>query len=211
MLPAPYQEELKTIVSDFAAKMDGNLYNRFNHQCAADGFRSSKTQGQVLQASDCRPTPVDRATLEKAWDPAVAIGEALLDSEFYDIEELRKMISPASCRRRDHALPIRFLPSPAPTRCPRSTTRSSSFSPLKNVKASKVSGDDNSQVVKIEIEGKDPIEAEFVKVEGKWIPKIVQENWPTLIQQIKDAVAFSSRRMMEPKREEESSTVSAAR
>jgi hypothetical protein len=190
MLPAPYQEELKTLVGDFANKVDGKLYNRFTTNVQLMVFALRKHKDKFFRHPVVDQLPLDRTTLEKGWDPAVEIGEALLDSELYDIDELRtidfaRVLGETGSRIADQ---IPVLASAYPM--PEIDEAIQFVQSLKNVKASKVSGDDSQQVVKIEVEGKDPIEAEFVKVEGKWIPKVVQENWPTLIEQIKSMIAF---------------------
>jgi hypothetical protein len=54
------------------------------------------------------------------------------------------------------------------------------------VKASKVSGDDTTAVVKIEFPDRDPADVEFIKVEDKWIPKDLESQWAGWMQQVKD-------------------------
>jgi hypothetical protein len=153
-------------------------------------FAAGKHKDKFFRHPIADQLPIDRSTLEKAWDPAVAIGEALLDSEMYDIEELRK-IDFARALGQTGARIMEQAPALASAYpMPEIEDALKLLDSLKNVKASKVSGDDTQQVVKIELEGKDPIEAEFVKVEGKWIPKVVQDNWPSLMQGIKDALAM---------------------
>ncbi|MEX2216883.1 MAG: hypothetical protein WD768_22410 [Phycisphaeraceae bacterium] len=48
---------------------------------------------------------------------------------------------------------------------------------LRNDKATKVSGDGDKVVLRLEVKGKEPKEKEFVRVEGKWIPKEMADDY----------------------------------
>jgi hypothetical protein len=190
MLPTTYQEDIKKVVSDFAGKVDGKLYNQVTSNVQLMVFALRKHKDKFFKHPIIDHLPLDKPTLEKIWDPAVAVGEAMLDSELYDIEELKKIdyaraLAETGPRVMDQ---IPALASALPV--PELGEAIELIQSLKNVKASKVSGDDNSQLIKIEIEGRDPIEAEFVKVDSKWVPKILKDNWETGIEQLKNALSM---------------------
>ena len=60
---------------------------------------------------------------------------------------------------------------------------------LKQVKATKVRGEGDSVVLKMEAPGKEPEEMEFVRVEGKWIPKEMADDWAANMKEAKESLA----------------------
>ncbi|MBY0586633.1 hypothetical protein K2X85_05620 [bacterium] len=190
MLPTPYQNDIKTLMTDFVAKVDGKVYNQLTSNVQLMVFTLRKHKDKFFRHPIMDHLPLDRATLEKVWDPAVAVGEAFLDSEMYDIQELQKIDFPRALAETGPRVmdQIPTLASALPM--PELGEAIELIQSLKNVKATKISGDDSAQVVKIEIEGRDPIEAEFVKHEGKWIPRILQDNWTSGLEQARSALAM---------------------
>jgi hypothetical protein len=186
MLPAKYQAELKGIVDDFVAKVDPALWNSLTSsvQLAAFGLRQQKTRFFAHPVAEM--LPIDKATLEKIWDPAVEVADALVLSELYDVEEFKKMDMPQFFANTGPVLLEHLQPIAQAFAIAQVDEITSILSSLKDVKASKVSGDDTTAVVKIEFPDRDPADVEFIKVEDKWIPKDLESQWAGWMQQVKD-------------------------
>jgi len=190
MLPPKYQTELMDVVAELNKRVDPGIWTGIT-TIFQTGVVALKEQKEHFFANPISEhLPISKESLQKGWDPAVAIGEALLDSQLYAPETL-KTFDPAAFLATTGAKVLDQLPPLAEASGNTELIDNVKLiESLKNVKASKVSGDENTAVVKIELEGKDPSDVDFVKVDGKWIPKLLEEQWPTLIQQLKDVVAL---------------------
>lgn len=189
-LPPKYQTEVMDIVADLNKRVDPGVWTGITTVFQTGVVALKEQKERFFKHPISEHLPISKESLQKGWDPAVAIGEALLDSQLYAPETL-KTFDPAAFLATTGAKIIDQLPAVAEASGNSELIDNVKLiDSLKTVKASKVSGDENTAVVKIELEGKDPIDVDFVKVDGKWIPKMLEEQWPTLIQSLKDAVAM---------------------
>jgi hypothetical protein len=189
-LPPKYQTEFMDVIADLNKRVDPGVWTGITTVFQTGVVALKEQKERFFKHPISEHLPISKESLEKGWDPAVAIGEALLDSQLYAPETL-KTFDPAAFLATTGGKIVDQLPALAEASGNSELIDNVKLiDSLKTVKASKVSGDENTAVIKIELEGKDPTDVDFVKVDGKWIPKMLEEQWPTLIQQLKDAVAM---------------------
>ena len=190
MLPTKYQTELNGVIADFGKRVDPALWTNVTSVVQAAVVAAKRQKERFLAHPISSNLPVPKETMEKMWDPAVAIGDAILESQLYAPETLKTFDVPAFLATTGSKV-LDHLPALAEASGNSDMHDNAMIlSSLKTVKASKVSGDENTAVVKIELEGQPPSDVEFVKVEGKWIPKALEEQWPSIIKQLQDLVAM---------------------
>lgn len=190
MLPESYQKELDTTVKDVANKIDPQLWRSVTNCFQMTIFALKEQKERFFNHPIAEMLPFDKEAIREAWDPAIAVGDALINSELYDIEEFRTMDVPTFLHDTAGIVmtnlePIAYLLPAGPL-----TEIGEVVQSLGDAEAEKVSGDDETAVVKITIPDRDPMDVEFVKVDGKWIPKVVQNEWPNWIEQLKAGLAF---------------------
>lgn len=190
ILPSDYQAELTNLIVDFGNKMDPKVWEEITGTVQLGVFTLRAQKERFFKHPVSEQLPIPKDTLEKSWDSIVDLGEALLDSQLYDIEDV-KTFDPAAFLAKTGPALIDHLPTLAEVAAvPPAQELLNTFNELKGIKAEKVSGDETTAVVKISVPGRDPIEVTMVIVGGKWIPKQLQEQWATFMGQIKDAMAM---------------------
>jgi hypothetical protein len=191
-LPAKHQSELKAVVAEFTNRVDPMYYDQVVNMVETGTKLLEKHKERFFAHPISGELPIEREKLEKAWDPLIAIGKALLDSELYDLEELRAMemssFFASTVPRVAQALPalaaLEWIPTDA------ATEYLGMFESLKSAKASRVSEADGKVVLRIESEGQAPREVEFVQVEEKWIPSALEERWPEFLEWLRSWTTY---------------------
>jgi hypothetical protein len=188
-LPAKYQADVKELISEFAGKMDPEVWNKSFAMLGKAAKVLDKKKEFVLGMADQGPVPISpdqREQLDQQWDRVVGIFEDLIKSEIKTVDGLKKLD------------PERFL-----------ATTGSKFSKnikdlaaavgdeqtaakidnLKETKTTVLKSGGDQATVKIEITGEPAQEIEMVKVDGKWLPADMVANWDTNIAQMKSSIA----------------------
>lgn len=186
-LPLKHQSELKAVVADFTDRVDPVYYDQVVNMVETGTKLLEKHKERFFSHPISGELPIEKAKLEKAWDPLIAIGKALLDSELYDLEELRAIdmssFFATTVPRVAQSLPglaaLEWIPTGE------ATEYFGLFESLKNAKATRVSESDGRVVLRIESEGQAPREVEFVQVEEKWVPSALEERWPAFLEGIR--------------------------
>lgn len=196
MLPESHQKDLQGVLLEFTNRMDPALYD---HIVAIVEFTTrmvEKQKERLLKHPVVLEFGIESEKLSTAMDGGIVIGKALLDSELYSLAELQGVDIPTFLATTGpkivSALPALAAAIPAEQAAMLGPVEQAFgiAGSLKSVKATRVSGDDNATVIRVEVEGQDPTEVEFVKVEGKWIPKQLQESWPTILDQFRQMIAM---------------------
>lgn len=191
ILPESRQKELQAVLLEFTDRMDAGVYD---HTVAIVEFTTrmiEKHKERLLAHPMIVQFGVEKEKMAAAMDAVVVAGKALLDSELYSLAELRSMDLPAflsttvpkivaAAPQLAAAIPAEQAAMLGPIEQAFGIAGS-----LKGVKASRVSGDDSTAVVRVEIEGSEPVDVEFVKVEGKWVPKQLEDQWPMVLDQFR--------------------------
>lgn len=185
-LPASYQKDIKGLISDFAGKMDKDLWNK-GFAVARKAVDVLKKQKELIiaQLAPFIPPTINKDKLSQNWDGMVDVLGTIVNSELSNLDDLKKANvegwlngTVAKVMKQSQALgqvidPAQFVPGAA------SITELPALAKKTKVTIVKMEGD--KATLKIENEDpkfKDkPEEAAFVKVEGKWIPKDMADNW----------------------------------
>lgn len=190
-LPPAWQREVDGLVRDFAARMDPAVWNRTAATARkATGVLKDKRAfvldgpaiGLALDLLDDKRAPA-------AYDAFVAGLDALATSEFADLERLKafdgrafaagagaKLLASASelsGLSEDHALHTWL-------------ERGS------NAHARLLADGESRAIVELERDGEPKLEQVWVKVDGRWVPQALADEWPQLIdnaRQLVDALA----------------------
>jgi len=177
-LPASYQKDATRMIHDYGKKLDTPEFNRGAGVVKKVGTVLKDKKELLLNAGMLNMmlgrAGTDKATLEKNWDPLVNTVNTILDSEITDPKKMQTL-DPESFLSSTGAKLVKqlnALGSDAPN-----NPVSSNLENYKNVKASLVSNEGDNAKVRYEAEGKPAREEDWVRVEGKWIPKSWQQDF----------------------------------
>ncbi len=196
-LPESYQQDVTALVHDAADKMDVELWNKTFSVVQKLSRVLDEKQDFILDHPMLASQMKDRGEAEKAWGAVVSMVDIIADSELADLNEVRNMdvgefiadvggdfmesLSEASAMTPDDAY-------------------NTQMRNLANMKVTVLSSSGDTAMVRSEVNGVPPSEEEYRRVEGKWLPKSLVDEWPSKMAEMQQQVAaFSSAEMQENK------------
>lgn len=173
-LPASYQSDINALVADAAKRMDTELWNEGTgilKQVA--GLLKSKRD--LLLASPMMESVPNKDDVKKNWDSGVSLLQAFVNSDFTNIERLRKGDVAGLLSGEGAALMNKITSLMESSES--SAEAGKELAKLKAMTVSVVSTDGDTAVVKAEAPGEEPETMDMVKVEGVWIPKEMADGF----------------------------------
>lgn len=184
LLPASYQKDIDGLVHDFATRMDSEVWEA--------GFGTIGKAASLLKVkkelllSMVPKQPGNEAQAEQLaanWDGLAAGLEQFAESDLSRIQKLES--TPARELLQKGIGPLaKAILSIATVR---TQDGSASLADLDKVKAEVASSTESTASVKITSPNKpEPETMEFVKVDGKWIPKSMADDWASNMEQARE-------------------------
>ncbi len=195
-LPASYQGDLEGLIHEFAAQADAEIWNlTFGVLNKAVRVLDEKREfifEQPLVAARLQDTPEPDA----AYDAVLTLVSTLTSSELSDVQRLRTLdpeafLSGTVSRLMQQAQALRAALPDAQV----------PLEELENTTITLVSSDGDQAVVRIESDGESE-DREFVRVEGKWIPRELAADWEKNIAEARLGVAELAARQRSPETEQ---------
>ncbi len=187
-LPASYQKDVTGLIHEFAGKMDRDLWNK---GFAIVGKLATVLQSKkdiILGMKNLRENPkFDAQKASDQWDRVVAPLRTIGQSELANLDSLKRIDV-----RRFLGTTGSQLVSDVQTIARFSSDGQNKLANLSDTKATLVSRDGDSAVVRIEVPGEEPKDEAFVRVEGKWITKDMADKWPSQMQDAHSKLAKQS-------------------
>lgn len=212
-LPAGYQKDVNSIVTDFAKKMDKDLWNKgfviltkltdvakekkkfiFNSQMLSQIVKQQKLAKEKKQIDD-------------AWDGVVAILNFVATCQISKLENLNNfdggkfvesMIKDA--KSIDPKQIDRFKKMMMKYAADDDDKNDSKEYSLTDVKVEKIKADDKNATVKVTSPDGESEELKLVKVEGRWVPYEMSKEWKEMITDAKKSISgFSGLEMKKQK------------
>lgn len=189
-LPAGYQRDVNDLVHEFADRMDPELWNGV-FTSLKKLVRLLKTQKRWIlshpKLNAAETINVDE--LEANWGGLVGLLETLAESEISDVRQMKKLdvgelLQTTGGRLMEQLAALSRLHPEDPFE--QDVTRR-----LAEIEVTVVSSDGETARVRLRAPDSDepPQEFDFVKIEGKWIPRPLAEQWETNIAQAKAKLA----------------------
>lgn len=185
-MPAKYQNDVKAVKNEFAAKMDADLWNKgFTVLGKTATLLKSKKDMILACPMMAGAPPESKAAMTKDWDSLVGVVDTLANSEIKTIDGLKK------------ADPGQFFSSTGTTIAGHSVKAVKSANPdaaneLKGVGETKftlIKQDGDKATLKRESPGEPAQDEQFVKIDGKWVPEKVATDWDMELAGYKEKIA----------------------
>ena len=205
-LPTTYQKDVHEVVHSAVGKVDPDLWD----QAFKTGQRLTKLLrekkdfilGHPLVTQMMQGQVVDKAEVDKQWDTFVGALDAVVNSEISSYEKA-KTVNVGAFLDRTGSKVMEGLSGAAKSvkgggeKPGEKNELVELYEKLKQTKATLVKEEGDKATVKLEVPGESATEEEFVRIEGKWLPKKMVDEWPKMIAEAKKEIAAISTEEME--------------
>jgi hypothetical protein len=185
-LPASYQSDVNDLVHTFAENMDGQIWSG-GVTIANKAVKLLKDKKEfILNHPQLAENPMDDATVDRNWTAVVEILETLLASELADLEKMKSLdvgqflsgtgntmmqqMAAIAESVESSGVGLEGIPGAA-------QVESLPLANLSKVQISVVRADADTAVLKMVGPEGEAEETEFVRYEGKWLPKEMVDGW----------------------------------
>jgi len=185
-LPTSYQKDITELVHDAAAGVDPELWNRSFSVLQKLSTLLSDKRDLFLEHPMFAQGMADKDDVEEGWEAAAEAFEIVVKSDLADLEQVKNLdigefLADTGADLMEQMAEASALAPDDPWNKQMKTLRAT--------KASVLSSTDDTATVRIKRPGQPPSEDEYVRVEGKWIPKIMADSWSETIAGVKQQLA----------------------
>ncbi len=181
LLPKSYQKELNQLLHSFAEKMDAELWSNTTAvvRKVVLVFKTKKEffgQGSVIRATG--PGGTEKPATD--WAGLADLLDTLLKSDLADLDRLKKadagkiLAGPGGKFVSQLRAFAKLMPDDSFAKI---------LNGLKDLEVTLVRSSWDSATVKFSAPNEEPGELEFVRIEGKWIPKRLADQWIEIVGQ----------------------------
>lgn len=188
-LPESFQKEINTNLREFVAKVDPEVWKAGaeTFDKLADVLRSKKSlllQMPMLAALDKDPKQA------KNFDQVIAMLGTLKDSALMSHSKMKKVDVGDILSSTGSQLMKQIAKMDASTINVPGVKEPLAFKKkISTIGAKMIKQEADTATVEMTVEGEEPTQVQFVRVEGKWIPKGMAEGWKSAMAEMKTDLA----------------------
>jgi hypothetical protein len=183
-LPASYQEDVSSLVHEFATKVDAEIYDQV-FRILAKTVDLLGDKKQFILGSQMTSTVVDRAQMEANWDSVVSMFEILVKSELSRAASLKSVDVPAVLRGTGRRFMERLvaLSELAPK---------DPFAALRAAAVEQISSTADITTMRVSMPGQRPEPIRLTRVEGRWVPVEMAQSWSRAVAEARKSLTKMS-------------------
>ena len=185
-LPASYQSDINSVIADATKKIDSEIWNEVQ-TLLKQVLKISKAKKSLILETRMLASNPKKKELSASWDQGIEMFETVINSDFADINKLRKG-DVASLLAGSGAKIMKQVKAANVDNSDYKEMKES-LDKLKSIKASVESQDGDTAKVKIEADGETSETVDFVRIEGKWIPKDMADSFAAKITEARAKIA----------------------
>ncbi len=192
VMPESYQKNVHELLSDFAAKMDKDIWNK-TFELIQKIITILETKKDLILTGDMiNNAPVDIKQISENWSSFVSILEIIVKSELGDLEKIRKLDI-----EKFLAGTVSDLMKKASelSKLGKEDKYNKELDKLTRIKTSIIKTENEETTIKIEVPDEEPKIVVFIKVDNKWIPKDLADQWKVKISEIKKNLSEASEKI----------------
>lgn len=194
-LPSGHQRDVNDLIRTFGANMDGGVWTAGTGLVQKIVRLLKEKKEFLLSQPALSQGPVNMATIAENWDSLVGVLETIVTSELADLKQLQAIDMGAFFDGTGKKLADRLAALAkaaddkklALTEFPAMPVEAMPLAGLATAKISTVKRDGDTATLRVENDGKTE-EHEFVRVDGKWLPRPMVDEWPDKIREAKTAL-----------------------
>ncbi|HSR66574.1 MAG TPA: hypothetical protein VLU25_01420 [Acidobacteriota bacterium] len=184
-LPASYQSDVTDLVHRFAEGMDRDIWNRSFAIMGKVSRVMTEKKDFIVENPMFSQHAQEVENVDENWDRLALVLSTLSTSELGDIDRLRTANPEAFLAGTGSVLMREFL-AIAGSQSSSNPWQNDFTQSMSQVQATLISMREDSAVVQITgPEGKSE-EIEFIKVEDKWVPLEMAQDWPQMIAEARE-------------------------
>ncbi len=173
-LPESYQQDITEVTAIFAEKMDPAIYDKTMELSLRAVEVLKEKKDLIFESTSFQATQVDPAEIDKALDPTFAIAETLLSSQISTLYGLgtidwEQFLGTTGAAVFEHASALQLEEGEDP------------LGELATLEAEIVAETEDTATLMLKTANEDPEEVEMVRVEGRWIPADLAQQWPEMM------------------------------
>lgn len=184
-LPASYQRDINDLVHSFAERMDPELWNRTSGVLR-------KLAGVLKSKTGFLPGPGAGAGNDQSagdWPRLAELLDTLLESDLADLDKLKKADAGAIIERTGGRI---FVQLRAFSKLMPDDSFARNLDHLASLRVALINSSADRARVEFSVPGEAPAEYEFIRVEGKWIPTTLANEWIEKIGQARARLSLLS-------------------
>jgi len=197
-LPPSYQRDVNDLIHTFAANMDADVWTAGTGLVRKVVRVLKEKKEFLLNQPALAQAPVDATVMSQNWDPLVSVLDAIATSDLADLEKLKTLDVGAFLdgTGKKIAEQLAALAKAADdqkltlTEFPAIPVEAMPLAGIANAKFSTVQVQGDTATLRIENEGETE-DQEVVRVDGKWLPKAMVDQWSEQMQAAKTALTTS--------------------
>jgi hypothetical protein len=172
-LPPTYQKDISDVTHAVADKIDPELWDAaFGLGTKATGVLRDKKE-YFLSSSMMNAAGAEKERVEGNWDTAVAALDSFFSSELSQLENLKTM----DWERFLSTTVVAIMDRVSEIEAQKEGGGEDIQAKLRNTTVETVSLDGDLATVKISTPDEDPEEVDLTRVEGRWVPTEMAEDW----------------------------------
>jgi hypothetical protein len=196
-LPASYQSDMNGIAHDFAAAVDADLWNRTFAVLGKLTRLLKEKEAFILGHPFVAEHLAESAGEGADWSAVVQIIDLLVTSELANVDQLATLDVGSFLTGTGNRFLQLFIEASALSSVEHRAEFEAQRDSLLALRATLESTEGGVASVRIEVPGEDPTLQRFVRVEEKWIPADLADDWSTRIASAKESIAnLSNEEMM---------------
>lgn len=194
-LPPSYQQDVNGLVHRFAVEVDPKLWSQAVSLLDRGNLVLQKKKDILLPMLSPQQ---DRDQFSETWDEFTRAAELMIHGRFSHLDELRRA-DVRELLRTDVGRTIRRLMTLSVVANPGTPNP---LNDLGLVQIDLVEANDSTARVRITPPNQTDVEpTDFVRVEGKWIPKSLADGWPDTMNNLRQFIRLWSRDAMTPEKD----------
>ncbi len=190
-LPESYRNDINQVTQTFAAKMDPEIYDRSLALVGRAVEVLQQKQDLILASNSAAALPAETTKVEMGMTSGLAVMQMILGSEISTLEGLgtvdwQQFLSTTGSQVLEYADSVEAEEGEDP------------FAEINSLTVETVEATDETAILRISSANQEPEEVEMVRVEGRWVPQDLAEEWDANV-----ANALATLEELTPERMEE--------
>jgi hypothetical protein len=183
-LPPSYQNDVHSVLHQYASSVDPEVWNR------SFDFAKRLTAALKAKRNYIFNTPMldnleNKEEAMKQFDQALFLLNAGLNSDLFELEKLKTIDLGEYLNGKG----AKLLKTAMTFSGASGDQSSGSIKDLKNTRVTVVSNDGQMATLEITFPGESAERSEWVKIEDRWVPKELADEWPAIMAESRQAIS----------------------
>ncbi len=181
-LPASYRSDVTELTRAFAEKVDPQLYDRSLAVARRAVEVLQAKQDMILASETVAMSGADRERLENWMESVLGMARTFLSSEITTVEGLaaldwQQYLATTGASLMEQAGKVRLEDGESP------------MADLRTLQVEVLESAGDTAKLRLTIKGEEPEEVEMTRVEGRWVPAEMAEDWPEMVAEARENLA----------------------